>query len=87
MLSPPKKQLVHGLEIKLNNKKHYQTDSVKYLGIHLDKFLTWKHQVNDLPIKLNKANITLSKIRHYVDIKTLKSIYHAIFESHLSYAS
>ena len=40
MLSPPKKQLVHGLEIKLNNKKLYQTDSVKYLGIHLDKFLT-----------------------------------------------
>ena len=29
----------------------------------------------------------LSKIRHYADIKTLKSIYHAIFESHLSYVS
>ena len=29
----------------------------------------------------------LSKLRHYVDIKTLKSIYHAVFESHLSYAS
>ena len=28
-----------------------------------------------------------NKIRHYVDIKTLKSIYHAIFELHLSYAS
>ena len=26
-------------------------------------------------------------IRHYVDIKILKSIYHAIFEPHLSYAS
>ena len=29
----------------------------------------------------------LSKIRHYVDIKTLKTIYHAIFESRPSYAS
>ena len=29
----------------------------------------------------------LSKIRRYVGIKTLKSIYYAIFESHLSYAS
>ena len=29
----------------------------------------------------------LSKIRHHVGIKTLRSIYHAIFESHLSYAS
>ena len=29
----------------------------------------------------------LSKITHHVDIKMLKSIYHAIFESNLSYAS
>ena len=29
----------------------------------------------------------LSKIRHYVDRPTLKSIYHAIFESHLYYSS
>ena len=29
----------------------------------------------------------LSKIRHNVDIKTLKPMYCAIFDSHLSYAS
>ena len=29
----------------------------------------------------------LSKVRHYVDKKTLKLIYHAIFESHLYYSS
>ena len=29
----------------------------------------------------------LPKIRHYIAIKTLKSIYHVIFESHLPYAS
>ena len=28
----------------------------------------------------------LSKVRHFVDKKTLKSIYHAIFESHLLYS-
>ena len=58
----------------------------KYLGIHLDYF-TWKHQTTNVAIKLNKANAMLSKIRIYVDIKTLKSIFHAILESHLSYAS
>ena len=35
------------------------------------------------PAKLNKANAMLSKIRHYIDQKTLKAIYHAIFESPL----
>ena len=35
---------------------------------------------------LNRANAMLSKVRHFVDKKTLKSIYHAIFESHLLYS-
>ena len=69
----------------MNGKELYQIDSVKYLGIHLGKYLTWKHQTNNLAIKSNKANTILSKLRHYVDIKTLKSIYHAMFESNLSY--
>ena len=37
--------------------------------------------------KLNKANDMLSKIRHVLDINTLRSVYCAIFESHLCYAS
>ena len=55
--------------------------------VRIDKNLTWKDHINTVSIKLNKANAMLSKIRHYVDRKTLKLIYHAIFESHLYYAS
>ena len=32
-------------------------------------------------------NAMLSKLRHVLDIKTLRSVYYAIFESHLCYAS
>ena len=56
----------------LNGKKLYWADSVKYLKIDLDKYITWKHQINNVSIKLNKTNAMLSKIRHYVEIKTLK---------------
>ena len=38
----------------------------KYLGIHLDKYLTWKNQINNVATKLNKANAILSKIRYYI---------------------
>ena len=58
----------------------------KYLGIHLDKYLTWKHQIN-VAINLHKANAILSKIRPYIDMKTFYTIYYGIFESRLSYAS
>ena len=40
MFSLPKKQLDHELKINLNGKKLYETDSVKYLIIHLDKYFT-----------------------------------------------
>ena len=56
---------------------------MKYLGVKIDEYLTWKAHIDGISAKLNKANATLSKIRHFVDQKTLKAIYHAIFESHL----
>ena len=60
---------------------------MKYLGINIDENLNWKQQISDIAIKLNKANGILSKLRHFIDRKTLKSIYHAIFEPHLYYSS
>ena len=37
-----KKQLKRDLKIKLNGKRLYETDSVGYLGIEIDKRLTWR---------------------------------------------
>ena len=82
-----KKELECDLKIKLNGKRLYETDSVKYLGIQIDKRLTWKQHTNHMALKLNKANVMLSKLRHVLDIKTLRSVYYAIFEPHLCYAS
>ena len=92
MFTPAKKQLDYKVKTKLNGEFFYQTDSVNYQGIQLDKYLTQEHQINNVAIKLNKTNAILSRVRHYVNIKTFpiyhkKLIYHAIFESHLSYAS
>ena len=42
------------------------------------------HQIN-VVIKLNRAHAMLSKTKHYVDLKPIKSIYHAIFESNLDW--
>ena len=78
-----KKQLDIGLKLKLNGKRLYPTNSVKYLGVKTDEHLTWKQHIDGISTELNKANPMLSKIGHFVDQKTLKAIYHAIFESQL----
>ena len=75
-----------GLKLKLNGKKLCPKNSVKYLGIKIDEQWTWKPHIHGISAKLCKANAMLSKIRHFVDQKTLKAIYHAIFESHLHYS-
>ena len=73
------------LKIKLCGKRLYPTESVKYLGVKIDANLSWQYHVNDLSIKLNRANALLFKMRKYVSLKILTSIYFAIFDSYLSY--
>ena len=75
------------VKIKLSGKGIYSTASVKYLGIKTDQHLTWQHHINDLSVKLNRANALLFKIRKFLDDKVLRSIYFAIFESSLNYYS
>ena len=41
-------------------KRLYPIDTVEYLGIKIDKNLNWKHQTNDISVKLNwKKRFTL----------------------------
>ena len=77
-----KKQLEFGLQLKLNGKRLDPLNSVKYFRVKIDEPLTWKPHIDGISAKLNKANVILSKIRHFIDQNTLKAIYHAIIESH-----
>ena len=79
------KQTNSDSHLKLNGKQLYPTDLVKYLGIIIDNNLTWHYQMNNVVAKVNRANVMLPKIRDFVNFNTLKSIYHAIFESYSNY--
>ena len=51
----------------------------------IDANLSWQYHVNDLSVKMNRANALLFKMRKYVSCKILTSIYFAIFDTYLSY--
>ena len=82
-----KKKLQCPIRIKLNRKRLYPSTSVKYLGVKIDESLNCKDHIHGIATKLNRANALLFKIRNYVNFNTLKSIYFAIFDSHINYAS
>ena len=75
------------LKVRQCGKRLYSTKNVKYLGVKIDANLYWPSKVNDLSVKLNRANTVLFKIRKYISPKILRSIHFAIFESHLYYCS
>ena len=55
----------------------------------IDEHLTFKNDIRHcVKLKLNRANGLLVKLMHYVNpilLRTIYSIYYAIFESHLRY--
>ena len=82
-----RKKIASEVKIILSRERLYPTDSVKYLDIKIDKNLNQKHHVSNIPIKLNRANALLFKIRDFVNVNTLKAIHYAIFDSHINYAN
>ena len=79
-----RKMIGSEIKIKLSRKRLYPTDSVKYLGIRTDENSNWKHHLTYIATKLNRGNALLFKIRNFVNVSTLKTIYHAIFDSHIN---
>ena len=64
----PRKVFLEEIKIKLSGKRLYPSNSIKYLGIKIDRFLYWHDQVNSIAVKLNRANALLLKMRNYVNI-------------------
>ena len=76
---------IENISIKLNKIKLKIVKNVKYLGVNIDETLSWNKQIEDVKLKISKANGILSKLRHYVPQKICLSIYYSLFYSYLSY--
>ena len=63
-----------------------QSSQVRYLGVILQDHLHWDTHLRNLEKKLSLSIGLLSKIRYYVPMHLLRTIYYSIFNSHLIYA-
>ena len=61
------------MKVRLCGKRLYATASVKYLRLKLDVNLSWQCQINELSIKLNRAN-ALSRVSKVIDVIGKKEI-------------
>ena len=69
----------------LNNVKVNFASSVRFLGVEIDENLKFKNHINALSSKIAKSTGILYKLRQYLPLCTLTSVYRSLVETHLNY--
>ncbi len=81
----PREKLPDLINIKFGRKNISRSKYVKFLGILLDEHLTWKYHITELHKKLTRTSGIFFKIRHYIPLQPLTSLYNPLFSSFLCY--
>jgi len=74
------------MNININNHIISKVDNVKYLGVALDNKLSWNSRIAQVKKQISKACGALSRLRHYLPINPLLTVYYSLVFSHLQYA-
>lgn len=62
-----------------------RSDHTKYLGVFIDSFMSWKHQLNNITSRVRKMIYIFKKLRNSADLDTLKLVYYSLCQSILTY--
>ena len=73
------------INVGIKDNKLESCTSYKYLGIFIDKDLNWNTHIQYITKKVLKACGAMAKLRHCVDIDTLKNVYYSIVHSYVRY--
>ena len=86
LFKPRNKKITKQLNFCVSGQKIKQSSQVGYLGVILQDDMQWGAHITNLEKKLSRSIGLLSKIRHYVPMHLLRTIYYSIFNPHLIYA-
>ena len=83
---PPRHNSSIRFTLKLNGTVLHESPKIKYLGLILDRNLSWKHHIFELRKKLSRAVGILYKMKGLNTPKNvLLSLYYSLFHSHMTY--
>ena len=71
--------------INVNNIKI--KSQLKYLGVYIERHLHWGPQIKHINNKLAKNIGIITKLRHYVNLHTMKQLYYSFTYPYLTYAN
>ena len=82
MVITSNKRRVREIQLIRNIK---QKNHIKYLGIYIDKNLSWDQQISHVNNKLAKNTGIINKLRYYVDLRMLKQLYFTLIYPYINY--
>ena len=71
--------------LHINSTKLECLDSFNFLGITIDKHLTWKEHTNLIANKISRTVGVITKLNHYIPQNVLLTIYNTLILPHLNY--
>lgn len=71
--------------IQIGNDLIEEADNIKFLGIHLDNHLNFKHHISETSKKLSKSIGLLHKLKHFLPFNILKILYSSLIQPYLTY--
>ena len=73
------------MTIKLDGSEINKVETVKSLGVHIDKHLSWSVHIGKITKKIASAIGALKRVRSFITTKTAVQIYQALIQPHFDY--
>ncbi len=90
MLTLSRKSILHrgiSINVSLDGTDIPQTDSVKYLGVTIDKDLNWKAHTEQVRRKSLAALSTIKRSSYFLPSNICKLLFNSLVRPHLDYCS
>ena len=71
--------------VKINDINLLQVDNTTFLGLYIDRELSWKTHISYLSKILSRNTGILNKLKHYFPCHILQSIYSTLISPYLNY--
>ena len=73
-----KRKLSYKANVIINDQPINQVNYTKFLGLYIDKELTWKYHINHVTVKAAKMTGIMAKARHFLPLKRLITLYNTM---------
>jgi len=85
LITKQKIPLDFDMNISISNHIIPKVDNLKYLRVVLDNKLTWNSHIAQVKKQIFQACGALTRLRHYLPINFLITVYYSLVFSHLQY--